>query len=91
MKSAYEIAMEKMKAASGPQKKLSEAQKKRVAEIEKKYAARVAETKLSFDARIAGAPPEEREKIQADLVSEIARLEEKLGIEKDKVWNEAKA
>ncbi len=89
MKSAYEIAMEKMKAASGPQKKLTEAQKKRVAEIEKKYAARAAETRLSFDARIMAAPLEEREKIQADMVSDIARLEEKREADKDKVWKEA--
>lgn len=89
MKSAYEIAMEKMKAASGPQKKLTGAQKKRVAEIEKKYSARVAETKLSFDTRIVGAPPEEQEKIQAELVSEMARIEEKRESEKDKVWKEA--
>lgn len=88
MKSAYEIAMEKMKAASGPQKKLSEAQKKRVSEIEKKYSARMAETRLSFEARTVAAPHEEREKIQAELVSDIARLEEKRESEKDKVWKE---
>ncbi len=89
MKSAYEIAMEKMKAAVGPQKKLSDAQKKRVGDIEKKYAARIAEAKLSLETRIAAAPREEREKIQAELVSDIARLEEKLAAEKEAVWNEA--
>lgn len=89
MKSAYEIAMEKMKAVAGPQKKLSEAQKKRVAEIEKKHAARVAESRLSFEARIAAAPPEEREKIQAEFVGESARLEETLAADKNKVWKEA--
>jgi len=89
MKSAYEIAMERMKAASGPQKKLSDAQKKRVAEIEKKYAAKIAEAKLTLEAKVVGAPHDEREKLQAELVRDVARLEEKLAAEKEAVWNEA--
>ena len=89
MKSAYEIAMEKMKAAGGSQKKLTDAQKKRVAEIEKKYAARIAETKLTLEARVAAAAPEDRAKIQEQITNDIARLQEKLTAEKDAVWNEA--
>jgi hypothetical protein len=89
MKSAYELAMERMKAASGPQKKLSDAQKKRIAEIEKTYAARIAETKLGAEAKIAGAPYDQREELQKELVADVARLEEKLAAEKDAVWNEA--
>jgi len=89
MKSAYELAMERMKAAAGPQKKLTDAQKKRVAEIEKKYTARIAETKLSLDVRIAAAPREERARLQAEVASELARLEEKREAEKEAVWKEA--
>jgi len=89
MKSAYEIALEKMKAAGGSQKKLTEAQKKRVAEIEKKYAARIAESKLSLEQRIAAAPRDERAALQRQLVDDIKRLDEKREAEKDAVWNEA--
>lgn len=89
MKSAYEIAMEKMKAAGGSQKKLSDAQKKRVAEIEKKYAARIAEAKLSLDQRVAAAERKDRAALQEQLVNDVKRLEEKREAEKDAVWNEA--
>jgi len=89
MKSAYELAMERMKAAAGPQRKLSDKQKKRVADIEKKYTARIAETKMSLDVRLAAAPHEERAKMQADVAAELVRLEEKREAEKEAVWNEA--
>jgi len=89
MKSAYELAMERMKAAAGPQRKLSDKQKKRVAEIEKKYTARIAETKMSLDVRIAAAPLEEHAKLQAEVASELIRLENKREAEKEAVWKEA--
>ncbi len=89
MKSAYEIAMEKMKAAGASQKKLTDEQKKRVAEIEKKYAARIAETKLSLEQRVAAAKREDRAELQKQLIDDVKRLEEKREAEKDAIWNEA--
>lgn len=89
MKSAYEIALEKMKAAGASQKKLTDDQKKRVAEIEKKYAARIAETKLTLEQRVATASPDDRAGLQQQLVEDIKRLEDKREAEKDAVWNEA--
>jgi hypothetical protein len=89
MKSAYEIAMEKLKAAGGSQKTLTDPQTKRVAEIEKKYAARIAETKLSLGQRVAAAKREDRAALQEQLVNDVKRLEEKREAEKDAVWNEA--
>ena len=91
MKSAYEIAMEKMNAASGPVKTLSDEQKERVAGIDKTYDAKIAETRLTFDDKLAAAPPEEQPDTQQQLASELARLEEKREKEKEDVWNEADA
>ena len=89
MKSAYEIAMEKLNAASGPVRTLSDEQKERVAELDKNYDAKVAETKLSFDEKLATAPPAEQPEIQQQLASEIMRLEEKREKGKEDVWSEA--
>lgn len=88
MKSAYERAMEKMDAASGPLKSLSDEQKERVAEIDKKYDAKSAETKLSHDEKLATAPPETRQALQEEMTSELARWEEKREEETKVVWNE---
>lgn len=89
MKSAYEIALEKMKAAGASQKKLTDDQKQRVAEIEKKYAARIAETKMTLEQRVATANRDDRAALQKQLVEDVKRLEEKREAEKDAVWNEA--
>ncbi|MCH8203513.1 MAG: hypothetical protein IID09_00025 [Candidatus Hydrogenedentes bacterium] len=88
MKSAYEIAMEKLDAASGPVKTLSDEQKEQVAEIDKSCDAKIAETKLTFDEKLAAAPPEKVEELQQELASELARLEEKRETEKESFWNE---
>ena len=89
MKSAYEIAMEKLNAASGPVKTLSDEQKVQVAEIDKSYDAKIAETKLTYDENLAAAPPEKAQDLQQELASDLARLEEKRETEKEKFWNEA--
>lgn len=89
MKSAYERAMEKMDAASGPTKKLSDEQKAQIAEIDNKYDAKMAETKLGFDQQLAATPIVEQEAIQQEMSSELARLEEKREQEKEAVWGES--
>ena len=89
MKSAYEIAMEKLNAASGPLRALSDEQKERVAEIDKSYDAKIAETKLTYDEKLATAPPEDAKDLQQELTSELARWEEKRETEKESIWNEA--
>ena len=89
MKSAYEIAMEKLNAVSGPVKTLSDEQKEQVAEIDKRYDARIAETKLAYDDKLAAAPQDEYQNVQDELSSELARLEEKRETEKENAWNEA--
>lgn len=89
MKSAYEIAMEKLNATSGPVKTLSDEQKERVAGIDKTSDAKIAETKLTFDDKLTAAPLEEQQEIQQELASELARLEAKREKETEDVWNEA--
>lgn len=90
MKSAYEIAMEKMNAESGPVKTLSDEQKERVAEIDKRYDAKIAETKLTYDEKLSAVAPDDAQDLQRELSSELMRLDEKRETEKESIWNEAK-
>ncbi len=89
MKSAYEIAMEKMRAASGPDRKLTADQRKRIADIESRYNAKAAEARMDFDRRAAAASPAQQAAVQQDRAAELARLESKREAEKEAVWNEA--
>lgn len=89
MKNAYEIAMERLKAESGAAKTLTDEQRARIADIEKKYDARIAETRLSFEEKMAGATNyEELNALRAELAQTLQGLEEKRDREKDAVWNE---
>ena len=84
MKSAYELAMERLNKTS-PTVKLTDAQKKEIAELESKCAAKIAERELLIKDEIAKAEGkgdfEEIEKLQKQLVSDRksaqADLEEK--------------
>lgn len=84
MKSAYELAMERLNKAA-PTVKLTDAQKKEIAELESKCAAKIAERELLIKDEIAKAEAkgdfEEIEKLQKQLVSDRksaqADLEEK--------------
>jgi hypothetical protein len=91
MKSAYEIAMEKLRKSSGPQKSLTEGQKQRIAEVDKRFEAKIAELRLGFDQRLGAAPAAERAAIEQQKVNELRRLEEKRESEKEAVWREAKS
>ena len=87
MKSAYEKALERMQAESGPQKKLSDEERARIAEIDNQYEAKIAQTKLKFQARLFSAAPPEKAAAQAELTEEIQRLERRRDEEKDNIWN----
>ncbi len=90
MKSAYEIAMERMARESGPSKTLTVEQKARIADIEGKYAAKIAEVELGYDSRFAAPMDwEEFQRLKAAMTSEIQALEAKRDQEKDAVWSEA--
>lgn len=91
MKSAYEKAMERLERENGPTQKLSEEQKARIAEIDRKCDAQAAEKRLSFENRVLNASsPAESDVIQFELANELAGIEARRQEEKEAVWNEAK-
>jgi hypothetical protein len=82
MKSSYELAMERLNKNS-PAKKLSDAQKKELAELDAQYAAKIAGREIALNAEIAKAADdfakEEslREQLATDRKKFLAELEEK--------------
>ena len=87
MKSAYELAMERLERTSGPTKKLTDAQKSAIAEIEQKYDAKLAEVRLGFEAKMKAAPSAaELAQRQTELAGEVERLEGKREAEKEAIW-----
>jgi len=78
MKSAYELAMERLNKTA-PTVKLSDKQKKELAEIDSKYAAKIAERELLVQDELKKAiekgDPEEMEQLQKQLVSDRKSLE----------------
>lgn len=92
MKSAYELAMERLNQ-SAPPAKLSAAQKKQIADIESKYRARIAERELALKGEIAGAAAaadfEKVEALQQQLITERKKLQGELEEQKERVHNRA--
>lgn len=90
MKSAYELAMERL-AKSDPDasKPLSAEQKGRLADLDKVYQGKIAEREIflrqKLDAALAEGSAEESEQIRQQIASEKARLEEERESEKDAV------
>jgi Spy/CpxP family protein refolding chaperone len=88
MKSAYELAMERLQKAS-PSLSLTEEQKNELAEIDSKYRAKVAEKELFLKDQIRKAQAsgkfDEVEKLDKQLVSEIRRLQEECDAKKEKL------
>lgn len=90
MKSAYELAMERLNQQS-PTVKLTAAQKKQIAELESKYKAKVAEREMALNDAIEAAASkvafEEMEKLKEQLVRERKKLAEELEAKKEAVRN----
>jgi hypothetical protein len=88
MKSAYELAMERLEKKS-PQKKTTDAQKAELAELDSRYAAKVAERELFLKGELAKAAGkgdfEAYEQLEKQLVSERKSLKAELEEKKDKV------
>jgi hypothetical protein len=88
MKSAYELAMERLNKTS-PTVKMTEKQKAELAEIDSKYAAKLAERELLLqDERrkaVEKGDFEEMEKIEKQLVSNRKTLEAEKESKKEKV------
>lgn len=89
IKSAYELAMERMGKSGTPAPRITDAQKKQIAEIDNIYKAKIAETELRLkpkiqDANFAGNQ-EEADKLHAQLTKELQSLREDLEAKKEKV------
>lgn len=88
MKSAYELAMERLNKTS-PAVKLSDEQKRELAELDSKYAARIAEREISLqdeiNKTIASGEPEKAEQLQQQLVRERKALQTDLEEKKERV------
>jgi hypothetical protein len=88
MKSAYELAMERLEKKS-PSLALTDEQKKELAEIDSAYKAKMAEKELFLRDEIRKAQAagnfEEIDKLEKQLVSEIARLRDDREAKKEKL------
>jgi hypothetical protein len=88
MKSAYELAMERLEKSS-PSVSLTENQKKEIAEIDSMYRAKIAEKELFLKDQIRKAQTagklDEVESLEKQLSSEIRRLQEECEAKKEKL------
>ena len=88
MKSAYELAMERLQKAS-PSLSLTEEQKKELGEIDSKYRAKIAEKELFLKDQIRKAQTEGKaddiSSLEKQLASEVRRLQEECEAKKEKL------
>lgn len=87
MKSAYELAMERF--GSDAIQKVTDGQKKALADVEKRFEAKIAEARLAAADKIKRSVGDIaiRQQINNDLNVEIASLRERLESEKEKIRN----
>ncbi len=88
MKSAYELAMERLEKAS-PSLSLTEDQKKELAEVDSVHRAKIAEKELFLRNQIQKAQgagkSEEVESLEKQLASDVRRLQEDCEAKKEKL------
>lgn len=93
MKSAYDLAMERLEKQS-PSTKLTDEQRAELAEIDSLYKARIAEKELLLNEQIrreqAAGKASEVESLQKQLASELRRLNEECESKKEKVRSAGK-
>jgi len=89
MKSSYELAMERF--GDGDDKPLSDEQKENIADIDSKYKAKIAERRIFLEKNLSDAQAQGSEEeitlIRRQLNDEVADLEAKADLEKDKIRN----
>lgn len=89
MKSAYELAMERLAKSDPSSGPLTPAQKGRLAEIDRVYKGKWAEREIflkkQLDDALADQKFEEAEKVRQQLGSERARLDEEREAEKERI------
>jgi len=92
MKSAYELAMERLQKTQ-PQQRLTDKQKDEIADIESRYKARIAEREITFqdsiNAAMTAGDVEKLETLRSELAREKAKLEAERNSKKEGVRSEA--
>lgn len=86
MKSAYELAMERL-SKTAPSVKLSDAQKKEIAELESQYGAKIAAREIALKAEIANAADdmEKENALREQLATDRKKLQAELEEKKERV------
>jgi septin family protein len=88
MKTAYELAMERLNQTA-PTTKLTGTQKKQLAELDAKYAAKIAEREIALRDEIAktavAGDSEKVEMLQQQLVKERKKLQAELEEKKEQI------
>ncbi|HKB57189.1 MAG TPA: hypothetical protein VKC51_06335 [Lacunisphaera sp.] len=89
MKSAYELAMERLAKSDAAAPSLTAAQKARLAEIDRVYQGKAAEREIflqqQLNAALGAQKFDEADKIRKQMAGEKARLEEERESEKERV------
>jgi hypothetical protein len=90
MKSAYELAMERLsKSDPGASRPMTADQRAKLAEVDRLYQGKVAEREIflrqQLEQALAARNAEEVDKIRKQISSEKARLEEERESEKDRI------
>lgn len=85
MKSAYELAMERLQKDS-PIQSLSDSQKKEIAETEQIYQAKTAERKIFLQSEInKSSDPAEIRQLEQQLAHDLKNLQEEAEAKKEKI------
>lgn len=88
MKSAYELAMERLNKQS-PQVKITDAQKKELAELDSRFAAKIAEREIFLKGELSKAAEkgdfEAMEQLEKQLASERKKFQTELEEKKEAV------
>ena len=86
MKSSYELAIERLEK-NAPTTKLTGAQKKQLAELDSKYAAKIAEREIALSGEIAKAADDfqKEESLREQLVTGRKKLQAELEEKKEQV------
>jgi hypothetical protein len=89
MKSAYELAMERLNKTA-PTVKLSDPQKKAIAELDSEYSAKIAAREISLKAEMAKADDGEKESaLREQLATDRRKLQSELEDKKERVRQSA--
>jgi hypothetical protein len=90
MKSAYELAMDRLNKTA-PAVKLNAAQKKQLAELDSLYSAKIAEREIALTGEIARSAEDfqKEESLREQLVNERRKLQAELEEKKDRVRHSA--